>query len=79
MPEMDGVTLLREVRKMEDPPVFVAVTALDTDDTMLEVLAAGGAGYIVKSSRPQTIISAFGVDSRLSLAVAVIRSGRLDE
>ena len=58
MPEMDGVTLLREIRKMEDPPVFVAVTALDTDDTMLEVLAAGGAGYIVKSSRPQTIISA---------------------
>lgn len=58
MPEMDGVTLLHHIRKREDPPVFVAITALDTDDTMLEVLSGGGAGYIVKSSRPQTIITA---------------------
>lgn len=58
MPEMDGVTLLHEIRALDNPPFFVAITALDTDETMLEVLAGGGAGYIVKSSRPQTIIAA---------------------
>ena len=29
MPEMDGTTLLREVNKLEDPPVFIAMTAMD--------------------------------------------------
>lgn len=58
MPEMDGVTLLREVQRRVDPPAFVAITALDSDETMLKVLAGGGAGYIVKSSRPQSIITA---------------------
>ncbi|AKK02004.1 response regulator [Corynebacterium epidermidicanis] len=58
MPEMDGVTLLREVKKRPNPPVFVAITALDTDATMIDILTGGGAGYIVKSSRPQTIIAA---------------------
>lgn len=58
MPEMDGVTLLYEVQRRENPPAFVAITALDNDETMLKVLAGGGAGYIVKSSRPQTIITA---------------------
>lgn len=58
MPEMDGVALLHEVQRRTDPPVFLAITALDSDETMLRVLAAGGAGYIVKDSRPQEIISA---------------------
>ncbi|WP_236592680.1 response regulator [Corynebacterium striatum] len=58
MPEMDGVTLLQEVQRRLSPPVFVAITALDSDETMLKVLAGGGAGYIIKSSRPQAIITA---------------------
>lgn len=58
MPTMDGVTLLHEIQRRREPPAFVAITALDTDSTMLEVLAGGGAGYIIKSSRPQAIITA---------------------
>lgn len=58
MPEMDGVTLLHEVQRRLSPPVFVAITALDSDETMLKVLAGGGAGYIIKSSQPQAIITA---------------------
>ena len=58
MPEMDGVTLLHEINRRPNPPLFIAITALDTDETMLEVLAGGGAGYIVKSARPQTIVTA---------------------
>ncbi|MGP5724137.1 response regulator, partial [Corynebacterium casei] len=58
MPNMDGLELLHEIQKRPNPPLFIAMTALDTDDTMLKVLADGGAGYIVKSARPCTIITA---------------------
>ena len=56
MPGMDGVSLLREVRALDNPPVFIAMTALDEDETMLSILSLGGAGYILKSSRPEFII-----------------------
>lgn len=56
MPGMDGVSLLRHVCELEHPPVFIAMTALDEDETMLSVLSLGGAGYILKSSRPEFII-----------------------
>lgn len=56
MPGMDGVTLLRQVRSLDNPPVFIAMTALDEDETMLSILSLGGAGYILKSSRPEFII-----------------------
>src|SRR5699024_5640285 len=58
MPDLNGLALLHEIRALDNPPSFVAITALDTEETMLEVLAGGGAGYIVKSSRPQTITAA---------------------
>ncbi|MCZ9310314.1 response regulator transcription factor [Corynebacterium uberis] len=57
MPEMDGVTLLEHVQKLEHPPVFVAMTGFDTDETMLQTLTGGAAGYIIKSSKPQEIIA----------------------
>lgn len=56
MPGMDGVSLLREVRALDNPPVFIAMTALDEDETMLSILSLGGEGYILKSSRPEFII-----------------------
>ncbi|AGP29919.1 response regulator [Corynebacterium terpenotabidum] len=56
MPGMDGVQLLKHVRELEHPPVFIAMTALDEDETMLSILSLGGAGYILKSSRPEFII-----------------------
>lgn len=56
LPGMDGVELLSHVRALPDPPVFVAMTALDEEETMLSVLAQGGRGYILKSSRPEFII-----------------------
>ena len=56
MPEMDGITLLGHVRALENPPVFIAMTALDEDETMLSILSEGGAGYILKSSSPEFII-----------------------
>ncbi|MDO5032156.1 response regulator transcription factor [Corynebacterium sp.] len=58
MPHMDGITLLKELKKSATPPVFLAITSFDSDDTMLKILRAGGAGYILKNQRPQSVIDA---------------------
>ncbi len=58
MPTMDGITLLRKIKERPYPPVFLAVTSFDSDDTMLKILQEGGAGYILKNQRPQSIIDA---------------------
>ena len=64
MPGMSGVELLGEIQTIENPPVFVAMTALDEEETMLSILAQGGRGYILKSSRPEfitdTVLAAVG-------------------
>lgn len=64
MPGMSGVELLGEIRATENPPEFVAMTALDEEETMLSILAQGGRGYILKSSRPEfitdTVLAAVG-------------------
>ncbi|MDH2456369.1 response regulator transcription factor [Corynebacterium bovis] len=58
MPEMDGLTLLDRVRARSNPPVFIGMTALDSDETMLHILSHGGHGYVLKSSEPQFLIQA---------------------
>ena len=58
MPHMDGITLLKHLNSAPNPPTFLAVTAFDSDDTMLKILRAGGAGYILKNQRPRSIIEA---------------------
>ena len=50
MPGMDGVQLLRAMKRMSHPPTFVAMTSLDSDEIMLEVLSHGAAAYIIKSA-----------------------------
>ena len=35
MPEVGGIELLRTLQSQDNPPVFVAMTSMDTDETML--------------------------------------------
>ena len=58
MPEMDGVTLLSAINSREHPPLVVAMTGLDSDRIMVNVVACGGVGYIVKSDPPGLITNA---------------------
>lgn len=58
MPTMDGPTLLARINQLPKRPIFVAVTAFDSDRTMLQILRLGGAGYVLKSERPRVIIDA---------------------
>lgn len=56
MPEMDGATLLRHLAQRPRTPAFLAITSLENDRAMLDVLAHGGRGYILKSQPPEEII-----------------------
>ncbi|WKD57745.1 Response regulator protein VraR [Corynebacterium capitovis DSM 44611] len=58
MPTMDGPTLLEHINELDSPPIFVAVTAFDSDRTMRRILRLGGAGYVLKSEKPQILIDA---------------------
>lgn len=56
MPKMDGATLLRNLRERPGTPAFLAITSLENDKAMLDILAMGGRGYILKSQPPEQII-----------------------
>lgn len=56
MPDIDGIELLQHIRDLNRPPLFVAMTAFDTDDTMLKCLSLGAVGYIIKGQAPESII-----------------------
>ncbi|OFT91600.1 response regulator [Corynebacterium sp. HMSC28B08] len=56
MPDIDGIELLQHIQDFNRPPLFVAMTAFDTDDTMLKCLGLGAVGYIIKGQAPESII-----------------------
>lgn len=56
MPTMDGLALLRRVSELKTPTVFLAITALETDAAILEILEHGGRGFILKSQPRDEII-----------------------
>ncbi|WIM68705.1 response regulator transcription factor [Corynebacterium breve] len=61
MPDIDGIDLLQLIRKHDHPPLFVSMTAFDTDETMLRCLSLGAVGYIIKGQEPETIIHSIRV------------------
>ncbi|QVI99271.1 response regulator transcription factor [Corynebacterium diphtheriae] len=56
MPDTDGIELLQHTQEFPQPPLFVAMTAFDTDEMMLRCLSLGAVGYITKGQHPESII-----------------------
>lgn len=52
MPDVDGLTVLRELRMMPDPPVVAMLTTFDADDYILTALRRGAAGFLLKDTEP---------------------------
>ena len=50
MPDVDGIALLQWTKQLPQPPLFIAMTAFDTDRNLIAALAEGAAGYVVKKS-----------------------------
>lgn len=77
MPEVDGMGLLCWVKTLEKPPVFIAITAFDTDHHLMTCLAEGAAGYVIKSQRPVEIIEAIRAAAHGNVTIAKQSSERI--
>jgi DNA-binding NarL/FixJ family response regulator len=56
MPVMDGVAVVRTLASQADAPRFLMMTAFDEDGLVLDAVAAGAAGFLLKDEDPHRII-----------------------
>ncbi|MEV6520319.1 response regulator transcription factor [Longispora sp. NPDC051575] len=83
MPTVDGLATVEWTRKLRDPPRVVALTTFGLDEYVLRVLRAGAAGFLLKDTPPEDLISLVRVaaDGHVVLSPAVTRalvSGQAD-
>jgi DNA-binding NarL/FixJ family response regulator len=58
MPRMDGIDATSEIMKAERPPVVLVLTVSTTSDDVLDAIAAGAAGYLLKDAAADEIVNA---------------------
>jgi len=52
MPDVDGLTVLRQLRGLRNPPVVAMLTTFDSDEYIATALRSGAAGFILKDTAP---------------------------
>ncbi|MDK8345916.1 response regulator transcription factor [Brevibacterium sp. UMB1308A] len=57
MPQMDGVELTAELRKIGGPPVLI-LTTFDTENLIVAAMNAGAQGYLLKDAPPEELARA---------------------
>ncbi|WP_169800374.1 response regulator, partial [Streptomyces torulosus] len=55
MPDVDGLTVLRELRTAPDAPVVAMLTTFDADEYILTALHSGAAGFLLKDTEPEQL------------------------
>jgi NarL family two-component system response regulator LiaR len=58
MPELDGVSAMRELRQRSPRSRVIVLTSFLDDDRLLPALEAGAAGYLLKNSQPAELARA---------------------
>ncbi|MCZ7414347.1 MULTISPECIES: response regulator [unclassified Streptomyces] len=56
MPDVDGLTVLRELKRLPRPPHVAMLTTFDTDEYLGEALHAGAGGFLLKDTEPDMLI-----------------------
>ncbi len=56
MPEMDGITATREIKKILPNVKIVMCTSIDQEKKVIEAIEAGADGYIVKPFQAQKVL-----------------------
>jgi two-component system chemotaxis response regulator CheY len=60
MPEMDGLTALREIQKFDPSAKIIMLTALGQESVVLEAIKDGAKDFIVKPFEHARVMSAIG-------------------
>lgn len=55
MPDVDGLTVLREIRALPEPPNVAMLTTFDTDEYVLTALRSGADGFLLKDTEPEQL------------------------
>jgi two-component system chemotaxis response regulator CheY len=58
MPEMDGITAVKEIRKIDPNANVIMCTAMGQKNMVMEAVAAGAKDFIVKPFQPEKVIEA---------------------
>ncbi len=58
MPRMDGIDATSEIMKSDRPPVVLVLTVSTTSDDVLDAIAAGASGYLLKDASADEIVDA---------------------
>lgn len=58
MPRINGIEATRRIREQPHAPHIIVLTTFDTDDHVLDALAAGADGFLVKDTSPADLIEA---------------------
>ena len=74
MPRLTGIEATRRISEQPRPPHIIVLTTFDTDDHVLDALAAGADGFLVKDTSPADLVEAIKTvaagDTMLSPSVA---------
>jgi len=58
MPEMDGITAIREIMKFDPQARIIVCSALGQKTMVIEALTAGAKDYLVKPFQPERVLEA---------------------
>jgi DNA-binding NarL/FixJ family response regulator len=58
MPVLDGVDATRALKAEDGPPQVIVLTTFDADEHVLQALAAGADGFLLKDTPPPEIVAA---------------------
>jgi DNA-binding NarL/FixJ family response regulator len=58
MPRLNGLDATRRMLAADDPPRVIVLTTFDADDYVVEALAAGADGFLLKDTPPPEVVEA---------------------
>jgi NarL family two-component system response regulator LiaR len=64
LPEMDGVTAVREIKHVAPTTRIIVLTSYFEDDQIFAVIKAGALSYLLKDTRPQDLVAAVQAAAR---------------
>ena len=79
MPELDGLSALRALRKRAPEARTIVLTSFLGDDKLLPALRAGAAGYVLKNAPPSEVVRAVRAAHAGEAVLDPVVAGRLLE
>lgn len=58
MPELDGISALKEIRKLDPDARVAMVTAVGQQSVVMEALQSGARDFVVKPFQPERVLAA---------------------